>query len=160
MSPVGSPGGFAADRRGVSTAIGYVLTLSVATLLVGGLLVGLGGFVDDQRTGTARDELRVIGQQVASDLSAADRLARVGSPTEVRVDRQLPDSVTGATYWIEITDGGSPGGLVRIELRTTNPDVTVALSVHVETGVVDSSVGGGDLAVRLDGSGELEVYSA
>lgn len=140
------------DRRGVSTALGYVLTLSVATLLVGGLLVGLGGFVDDQRKATARDELRVIGQQVASDLSAADRLAGVGSPAEVRVHRQLPDSITGSTYWIEVTDGDP----VRIELRTTSPEVVVELRVHVESSVVDSTVGGGDFVIELD-SGELEV---
>ena len=141
------------DRRGVSTALGYVLTLSVATLLVGGLLVGLGSFVDDHRTGTARDELRVIGQQVASDLSAADRLAGIGSPTEVRLHRQLPDSVTGSTYRIEVTDGDP----VRIELRTTTPEVVVELTVHLETPVVDSDVGGGDFLVRLTPGGELEV---
>lgn len=151
---------FAADRRGVSTAIGYVLTLSVATLLVGGLLVGLGGYVEDQRAGTARDELRVIGQQVASDLSSADRLARVGSPDEVRVSRQLPDSVTGTTYRIEVVDGATPDDPVTIELRTTDPDVTVDLAVRIETGVADSTVGGGDLVVRLDGSGKLEVTDA
>jgi len=151
---------FAADRRGVSTAIGYVLTLSVATLLVGGLLVGLGGYVEDQREGTARDELRVIGQQVASDLSSADRLARVGSPEEVRVSRQLPDSVTGTTYRIEVADGATPDDPVTIELRTTDPDLTVDLAVRIETEVVDSTVGGGDLVVRLDGSGELEVADA
>jgi hypothetical protein len=147
--------GVVADRRGVSTALGYVLTLSVATLLVGGLLIGFGSFVDDQRTGTARDELRVVGQQVASDLSSADRLARVGSASEVRISRQLPDSVTGATYRIEITDGDP----VRIVLRTTNPDVTVDLGVHIETSLTDSTVGGGDLVVRLDG-GSLEVAGA
>jgi hypothetical protein len=147
-----------ADRRGVSTAIGYVLTLSIATLLIGGLLVGLGSFVDDQRTGTARDELRVIGQQVAADLAAADRLARIGSPTEVRVHRQLPDSVTGAGYLVEIDDG-SP---VRIVLRTESPEVVVEMAVHLGTPVGDTTVRGGDLVVRLDTtpSNELVIDSA
>lgn len=153
MGSRGLPG----DRRGVSVTVGYVLTLSVTTLLVGGLLVGLGGFVEDQREGTARDELRVIGQQVASDLSAADRLARVGSPSEVNMNRQLPDSVTGARYRIEVSDGDP----VTVELRTTNPKVTVTLGVHVDTDVADSTLGGGDFLVRLDtASGELEVRSA
>ncbi|MEF8840740.1 MAG: hypothetical protein V5A62_03820 [Haloarculaceae archaeon] len=148
--------GLWADRRGVSIALGYVLTLSVATLLVGGLLIGFGGFVDDHRTGTARDELRVVGQQVASDLSSADRLARVGSASEVRISRQLPDSVTGAAYRIEITDGDP----VRIVLRTTNPDVTVDLTIHIDTAVVDSTVGGGDFVIELTPGDELEVSSA
>lgn len=147
--------GLLVDRRGVSTALGYVLTLSVATLLIGGLLIGFGGFVEDQRTGTARDELRVVGQQVASGLSSADRLARVGSPDEVRVSRQLPDSVTGSSYLIEIADADP----VRIVLRTTSPDVTVELTVHLETTLTDSTIGGGDLVVRLNG-GSLEVASA
>jgi hypothetical protein len=145
----------AVDRRGVSTAIGYVLTLSVATLLIGGLLIGLGSFVDDQRTGTARDELRVIGQQVASDLSAADRLARVGSPSTVRIHRQLPETVTGSTYRIEVV-AGDP---VRLELRTTSPEVSVELTVHLTRAVDGSDLAGGDVVVRLD-SGALEVESA
>lgn len=148
--------GLRVDRRGISTALGYVLTLSVATLLVGGLLIGFGGFVDDHRTGTARDELRVVGQQVASGLSSADRLARVGSVSEVRVSRQLPDSVTGSSYLIEVADGNP----VRIEVRTTTPDVTVELTVHIDTAVVDSTVGGGDFVVELTPSDELEVSSA
>ena len=97
--------GATVDRRGVSTAVGYVLTLAVTTMLVAGLLIGFGGFVEDQREGTARDEMRVIGQQVASDLSSADRLARIGTPAEVTVNRQLPTSVTGSTYRIEIRPG-------------------------------------------------------
>ena len=146
----------AADRRGVSTAVGYVLTLSVATILISGLLVGLGGFVEDQRAGTARDELRVIGQQVAGDLSSADRLARVGSPIEVRIRRGLPDSVTGASYRIEVTDGDP----VSVELSTENPDVFVSLGIHLDTPVVDSTLGGGDLVIRLNAGGELEVSRA
>jgi len=156
VSPMDRP---AVDRRGVSTAVGYVLTLSVSTLLIGGLLVGLGGFVEEQRAGTARDELRVIGQQVASDLSAADRLARAGSASEVRIDRQLPDTITGATYRIEVRAGANPGDPDRIVLRTTNPEVTVELSVYVETAVADSTVSGGNVVVELDG-GQLEVTRA
>ncbi|PSQ10680.1 hypothetical protein BRC93_08560 [Halobacteriales archaeon QS_5_70_15] len=150
----------AVDRRGVSTTVGYVLTLSITTLLVGGLLVGLGGFVEDQREGTARGEMRVVGQQVASDLSAADRLARVGTPSEVRVTRQLPRSITGSTYRIEISPGATPDDPVDIVLRTTTPDLTVEMSVRTETPVAETTVGGGDFAVELNGSGELEVSSA
>lgn len=150
----------AVDRRGVSTAVGYVLTLSVATILISGLLVGLGGFVEDQRAGTARDELRVIGQQIAGDLSSADRLARVGSPIEVRVRRGLPESVTGASYRIEVSDGATPDDPVSVELSTENPDVTVSLGVHLDTPVVDTTLGGGDVVIRLNGVGELEVASA
>jgi hypothetical protein len=148
--------GLAGDRRGVSTAIGYVLTLSVTTLLVGGLLVGIGTFVDDQRTGTARDELRVVGQQVASDVSAADRLARAGRTSEVRITRQLPDTVTGSAYTIEV-QGGDP---IRIELRMRRPEVTVDLTIHVETTVSDTTVNGGAIVVRLNASDELEVTGA
>lgn len=150
----------AVDRRGVSTAVGYVLTLSITTLLVAGLLIGIGGFVEDQRKGTARDEMRVVGQQVASDLSAADRLATVGTPSEVRVTRQLPESITGAAYRIDVRPGATDDDPVTIELRMTTPAVTVEMAVRTATPVAESSVGGGDLAVELNPSGELEVSGA
>jgi hypothetical protein len=156
---MGRPGA-AIDRRGVSTAVGYVLTLSVTTLLVAGLLIGLGGFVEDQREGTARDEMRVIGQQVASDLSAADRLARVGSPSEVVVSRQLPSSITGSIYRIEVRPGATATDPATVVVSTATPDLAVRIGVRIETTVTESTIEGGDFVVELNGDGDLEVSSA
>ncbi|WP_231751450.1 hypothetical protein [Halogeometricum sp. CBA1124] len=46
--------------RGVSTTLGYVLTLSITAVLVSVLLVGTGQYVDDQRSQVAERELSVL----------------------------------------------------------------------------------------------------
>lgn len=141
------------DTRAVSTVFGYVLTLSVATILVGGLLVSAGTFVDDQREYTAESELRVIGQQVSADISAADRLARTDGAEETTVGRTLPGGVVGTSYSIEVVDDGNGPTSPYLQLSTTRPEVTVEVGIASKTPVrVGASAGGGQIAVRYDGS--------
>lgn len=147
------------DDRAVSTTLGYVLNLAVATLLLTGLLVAGGGLVEDQRERATRAELRVLGQQLAADLAAADRLAAAADPGDtVRVDRDLPATVTGSTYAIEVVGGTDPA----LVLDAERFDVTVRVSLAVETELESSSVTGGTVRVvygdfDADPAGELEV---
>lgn len=141
------------DERAVSTVMGYTLTLGISSLLIIGLLVATGGFVDDHRHQTVRDELQVLGQQLASDLSAADRLVQSGG-TEVSIRRQLPEETTGLSYRITV-DPGSPAV---IRLSTSSPDVTVEVPVPMTTTVQGSTLDGGPIAIVYDdGTGQLEV---
>lgn len=143
--------------RAVSTVVGYVLTLGISSLLVIGLLVGTGGFVSDQRTETVHDELRVIGQQIATDLASADTLVLAGGE-EVRIARNLPSDVTGVPYRIEI----SPGAPTTVRLTTEDPAVSVAVTVRTTTDVGPAggvTLAGGDLVVEYDtGTSQLEVH--
>lgn len=144
------------NDRAVSSALNYVLSISIAAVLVTGLLFAGGNFVDDRREQVIRGELDVIGQQVASDLQRADRLARAGnrtSATEVRLEQRLPNRVTGSTYNV-ILDGSTE----TLTLKSAQPSVTV--EVHVRTGLdlKDSTAGGGTVSVVVEKSGdELEV---
>jgi len=97
-------------ERAVSPVFGYVLTLAIATMLVGGLLVSAGGFIDDQRRNTAQSELRVVGQQISADVSAADRLARTDGADDTRVTRRIPSEVVGSAYTVEVAVGSSADG--------------------------------------------------
>lgn len=139
------------DERAVSAVLAYTLTLGITSLLVIGLLVATGGFADDQRHETIHDELEVLGQQLAADLSAADRLVRNGGQT-VSVSRSLPNDATGVPYTIEIV-GGTP---TTLRLSTSNPDVIVEVQIRTQTPVSSSSVIGGDVAV-VESGGNLEV---
>jgi len=143
--------------RGVSTVVGFVLTLAITSLLVIGLLVATSGFVDGQRQRTVRDELEVLGQQVAADVAAADRLVRAGG-NAVAIDRPLPDDVTGLSYQLSV-DGGTP---VTITLSTSNPDVSVEVTVRTVTDVAGgTTLNGGDVRVVYDDSAdELVVQNA
>jgi len=142
------------DDRAVNTTVGYVLTLGISSLLIVGLLVTAGGFVDDRRQTTVRQELSVIGQQVAGDLSGADRLVRAGG-TDVEMRSSLPDEVTGIRYRIEVV----PGPPATLRLRTDRPDVSVAVTVRTERAVRETAFDGGDIRIVWTGT-ELVVRRA
>lgn len=144
------------NDRAVNTTVGYVLTLGISSLLIVGLLVTAGGFVDDQRRTTVRQELSVIGQQVAGDLNGADRLVRAGGE-EVAVRSSLPAEVTGITYRIEVDPG--PPGATTLRLSTSDPQVVIEVDVRTGEDVAPSAFDGGDIVVDWTGS-ELEVRRA
>ncbi|MFC7226278.1 hypothetical protein N0B31_02600 [Salinirubellus salinus] len=146
------------DDRAVNTTVGYVLTLGISSLLIVGLLVTAGGFVEDQRQTTVRQELSVVGQQVASDLSGADRLVRVGG-SEVTVRSSLPGEVTGIRYRVEVDPAPTPSGPTTLRLSTSEPNVVVEVAVRTASEVAPASFDGGDLVVTWTGS-ELEVRRA
>ncbi len=139
-------------HRAVSTTLGYVLMLSVASLLVVGLLTAGGGFVADQRETVIRTELEVIGQQLASDIAAADRMveAEDGDPSAVRIVQQRPSDVSGSTYDVTLVDDADP----HLELRSANPEVSVTVQLTSTTAVSESTVGGGTVAVVYDPSAD------
>jgi len=146
--------------RGVSTTVGYVITLGITSLLVTGLLIAGGGFVEDQREQTVRDEMEVIGQQLAADIAAADRLAGAGgSGATVRIDRELPDRVTGQTYTVEVQDTATGASTVTLTLMTEDPEVSVEVSLYAQTDVAPSQLQGGDVVVELVAGPEIEVNS-
>lgn len=134
------------EDRAVSTAVGYTLTLGIMTLLITGLLIAGGGFVEDQRERTIRAELQVVGQQIAADLDAADRLARAdGTDTTVEVRHQHPERVTGASYTVEVDNCDSNRCL---KLSTEDPEIEVTVRIGTVIPVSDGDVSGGDLTVQ------------
>lgn len=143
-------------NRGVSTVVGYVLNLGIATLLVTGLLVSGATVVSDQRERTVRAELDVIGNRMAADLETADRLLRAGSGT-VTVRSSLPETVAGSVYDIEIraTDGD-----VELVLEAREPSVSRTVPVRNGSAIQPTTVTGGELTVRNDtGTGETLVVN-
>lgn len=138
--------------RGVSTALGYVLNLGVATLLVTVLLLSAGTLVEDQRDRATDTELDVIGGRLAADLAAADRLARTDDPTTVRVEADTPARVAGSYYRIRVNASGE------LVLHAHQPDVQVVVPFETTTDVAPSTVDGGELAVVYHpGNDTLEV---
>lgn len=149
------------DRRGVSVTVGYVLMLIVATLIMGTLLTATSGLVEGQSEQVIDEELTVIGNQLAGNLNEVDQLAQVaredanttGGPVTVRRTAQLPDTVAGTGYLIEIDPG-------TITLSTTNPDVEVTVSYPEPDADIASAsrLAGGDVQIVYDYSAdELEV---
>lgn len=149
------------DDRGVSVTVNYALNLVIATLLIGGVLTATGGMVEDRRESAVRTELTVVGERVAADLMATDRLAEVASsgaasdPT-VSVSVSLPDRVAATRYEVRVET--SPDRLV---LVSDDPEVKVTVGFHHDTPVEETTVVGGDLHIAFDaGEDRLEVTSA
>lgn len=154
------PTSFARDDRGVSTTMGYVLTLAITASLISGLLIAGGSYIENQRDTVARDELQVIGDQLASGLSDADRLAATGGD-DVRVELWLPTRVAGGTYTIELqNESGTNPVTATITSRSTKADVSVEVTVRTTLAVANTSVAGGPVVITardVDGDSELEL---
>lgn len=137
--------------RGTSTALGYVLTLAIATLLVAGLILAGGAFVQEHREQVIRQELRVVGEHLASNAEQVDRYAGAAETVErARVAQRMPATVTGSAYSVTLTDGSPP----ELHLNATRPRVSVVVEVTIEDAdsVVESHANGGSIAVFCGGT--------
>lgn len=141
-------------RRGVSVTVNYALNLAIATMLVSGLLFAVGNTVQNRQEATIRAELEVVGQRLAADLQAADRMARAGgNDSRVRIETPLPATAATTNYRIALNTTASPAV---IHLTTSDPRVEVTVRVWTATPIADSEIPGGDAVVVFDGS-TLEV---
>jgi hypothetical protein len=142
--------------RAVSITVNYVIALAITAVLISGLLIGAGGYVEDQREAVVREELRVVGEQLIAGIGDADRLSRVGDAGAVRVGIDLPERVAGETYLIEVTEvrpSGSNPSRHDLTLRSSRTDVSVTLTISTLVDLEETSVTGGWTAVRLDTGG-------
>jgi hypothetical protein len=134
----------------MSTALGYILTLSITTILISGLFITAGSVIDTQRQQATTQELTVHGERLAADLMTVDRLSENGAAVELEVD--LPTSVGGSTYQIEITEEW-------IELRSTHVDDPVQISFITDhdVSIADTdSISGGAVTIEfVDGGIEV-----
>lgn len=145
------------DERAVSPVFAYVLTLGIAAILTGGLVIAAGTYVSDQREQTGESELQVLGQQISADIAAADRLARTGDVDDVNVRRSLPESVVGSQFTVAIVDDSNGPTRPYLELEMTDLDVVVHVGLSVKTDVQASTAGGGDIAVIYDETNDVLV---
>jgi hypothetical protein len=150
----------AASRdRSVSVALNYILVLAISSVLVTGLLIAGGSFVEDNRQRVINSELTVIGNHVAGNVEQVDRLVtashdNLGSSAdepEAHINQSFQQEVTGSSYTIELADG-SP---TQIVLTSFDPDVTVSVNVTVRNDVRDESrASTSDISVYYDSDSE------
>lgn len=129
--------------RSVSVALNYILVLAISSVLVTGLLIAGGSFVEDNRERVINSELTVIGNHVAGNVEQVDRLVTAshdnlgssGDEPEAYINQSFQQEVTGSSYAIEIVDG-TP---TQVVLTSFDPDVTISVNVTVQNGVRDES---------------------
>lgn len=141
------------QSRGTTTILNYALLLAIVTLLVAGLLLGISGLVESQQERAVRSQLDTVGNQLAADIGTTSRLVETAGGDRVRLRTELPDSVGGTHYRVEITDLGSNRS--RIELRSSNPEVRASVDVRSSVDVT-GTVTGGQLLIEYNGN-ELVV---
>jgi hypothetical protein len=140
--------------RGVSTALGYVLNLGVAAILVTTLMLSAGTLVDDQRRVAVETELEVVGERVAADLASADRLARASDGGSVRYVVDVPTRVAGTTFEVQVNESGND----RVVLVADRPRVRVSVPYDSETSIPGANTSSGRFAFVYDaGTDTLEV---
>ncbi|MFC6906300.1 DUF7266 family protein [Halalkalicoccus tibetensis] len=144
--------------RGVSTALGYTLTLAITAVLISGLFVTAGSVVDTQRERATAEELTVHGERLAADLMTVDRLSRSGQAVEL--ERDLPTVVGGGSYSIGVAGEPDEDGEAtqRIELRSDRLDgpVSVRFTTERDVAVEPGPIAGGTVVIGFDG-GAIEV---
>ena len=152
--------------RAVSITVNYVIVLGITAVLISGLLVGAGGYVQEQRENVVHEELSVVAEQVAAGIDDADRLARahersvVTDSRTVRVGVDLPNRVAGESYRIEVRNAPVPAeqpARQELTLRSSSTRVSVTLSIATLVGVRNGSVDGGLVVVRFDTGGSTLV---
>lgn len=138
------------DNRAVSTVVSYAMILGIVTLLTAALILSMGGHVENEQERTIRSTLEVVGNDVAADVDAADRIALVGDrPETLELSISLPDRVAGSPYKIEISETADDGRY-EIGLRSTHPEVSVTVTVRTRTAIETTTVDGGDLTIAYD----------
>lgn len=157
-APAGSRGPLASALRGQSTALEYTLALGVASLVITGLFLAAGDFVTSQREQVVRTELGVVGEQLAGEVAAADRLVQAGESTgQLSLNTSLPQTVAGASYVVEVANTGG-GASQWINLSTQDPEVSVSVRLETETDLAPARIQGGHVEVRYDATAnQLEV---
>lgn len=148
------------DDRAVSATLGYVMVIGITTILISGLFIAAGGFVESQHERAIRAELEVIGNRLAADIAAVDRLAlAAGANGATELEVNLPPRTARKSYNIEISQVAGMANTYHLNLSTSNPDVFVEVRVRTKTTLVSATVSGGDVVIEYDGN-DLEVRNA
>jgi hypothetical protein len=150
------------DDRAVSTTLGYVLALAISSLLVSGLLVAGGSFVDDERQRVTTDELEVLGGQLAEGYHDADRLASTSGATNASVRVTLTDRAAGSGYTVTVVERSSPSDEpyhYDLVFESNAADASATVTIRTAHEVAETSVSGGPVVVRTvdtDGDGDVD----
>lgn len=145
----------APDERAVSSMVTHVLAIAIGAILIGALITGMSGFLDDERERATRAELESLGARLADDVAAASNLARGGGNASLRVD--LPETVVDTRYTVSLATGptcvtGTTDSDSCLVLESATPAVTVVQPLANRSAVRLVGDDAGDLLVRVDGA--------
>lgn len=146
-----------ADGRATSTVVNYVLLLAVLAILISTIVAGSSSYVDDRRSQVVHDELEVVANRLAADLTTADGLAGTVDPNgSVEMRAPLPERVARRHYRVEIRQATPDTYALRLAADGVN--VTAWATLTLDRPVRTGSYSGGPLRIGYDpAAGRLEV---
>ena len=148
-----------ASDRGLSVAVNHVLTIGITTVLIAGLLIGMGSMLDTQTDRSTERSLETIGERLAGEITSADRLGSEGGNVTISTDH--PRTVTESTYRIQPHEECEDAPLVSestscLEL-SAGGGVTAYVPIAVNATLDGDSVQGGPVdVVYVEGEGGAE----
>lgn len=150
------------DRRGVASVVNHVLAIGITTILITGLLVAGGTYLESQQEYAATTGLNTVGNELAETITQLQRLSAGSGNATIRTD--LPERVSGASYSVQIVNGSECDELQRtpascLELESSSLDIVENIPLAVnETAVEISTIGPSHY--RLDWNESVAVRSA
>lgn len=157
------PSAFVSDRRGLNTTLAHALTLSITAVLIIGLITATTGFFESEREQVAREELRTVGNRIASDAMQATSLADSGGVTNITTEH--PERVAGLKYSAEVRTGSDcHTDVVKSDtclfLETNTLDVEVLVPVYNQTGFELEATTQGEFTVTTLNDGGTTTTTA
>ena len=155
------PKSFGGDDRAVSIAVTHVLTIGITTILITGLLVGASGLLESEKQGATRDELRTIGNRMASEMSSAYYSSGDGPNDRVVVRVSHPEYVAGNNYNVELRDSASgcsapavsSSKCLVLQTPTGNNEVVIPIDPNIVLDSPPVEVNGGSFYIVVDSGG-------
>jgi hypothetical protein len=158
---------FATDTRGAASQVVQVLTAGITALLISGLVLGAGTYLEGQQERATQEELNVVGERMATELSSVASLGDKPGTDSVSLDVNHVGDIAGEQYLVELTTDGSvcgqqPGTTPPscLLLRVPTNDVQVVIGLSVPVSIDDATIVGGPARIVYDGStDELTIES-
>jgi hypothetical protein len=130
------PPSIGSNDRSVSFVVNYVLVIAITAVLITGIIIAGGSFVEDQREQVIAGEMRIIGNHIAGNLEQVDRYARAGPTSEAYINQSFGTDVTGSTWSVELDERGDTSQVV---VNSTRPEVSVRVNATTQISVDDDS---------------------
>ena len=153
---------FSDTERGVSEVIGHLLSLSLVTVVMVGMVVGGTSYLDTRTEISTANTLDTQGEQVSRNIMTVDRLVRKSSSGgEIGQQVDLPEDVETGSYTITVVNksmAGSSAACDRQCLVLEADDVRRTVYFATEYPVKGGTVQGGALYVnRPEGGDKIEL---
>jgi hypothetical protein len=109
----------------VSITVGYVLNIGIATLVLSSFLLGMQGTFRNVEDTVSESQAESLAQKVSTEVTQADRLARIGDGSSGVVTFEIPDTIGDSGYDVNVTEdevvvSTSTGGVVTQGYNTTS----------------------------------------